>query len=142
MKSAILPLLLACLPGVASAAEAVTIVMPEQAVLKPVPDLPGVTAAFVAGDPAHGAYALRARIAAGAKLPPHTHPDTRTTTVLSGTYYFAEGETFDASKLRALVPGTLLIVPAGTAHYSSARDGEVLIQETGNGPTATTPVRH
>ena len=133
-------LALAGLSVAAVAADRATIVTPEQVALKPVPGLDGVSAAFIAGDPAHGAYALRARIAAGARLPPHTHPDTRTTTVLSGTYWFAEGGTFDETKLHAYGPGTLIIVPAGVPHFSGARSGDVVVQETGTGPTATTPI--
>ncbi len=82
-----------------------------------------------------GAYAFRVRAQAGHKLPPHTHPDERTITVLSGTYWAGVGEVFDESKLVAYPAGTFYVIPAGIPHYSAVLDGEVLFQEAGVGPS-------
>ena len=82
-----------------------------------------------------GAYAFRVRAQAGHKLPPHTHPDERTITVLSGTYWAGVGEVFDESKLVAYPAGTFYVIPAGIPHYSAVLEGEVLFQEAGVGPS-------
>ena len=82
-----------------------------------------------------GAYAFRVRAQAGHKLPPHTHPDERTITVLSGTYWAGVGEVFDESRLVAYPAGTFYVIPAGIAHYSAVLEGEVLFQEAGVGPS-------
>ncbi len=100
----------------------------------------GVGVAVVSGDPRSGFYTLRVRFAPGVKVPAHLHPDDRTVTVLSGTYYFGVGERFDADGLAAHGPGTVIVVPKGIAHYAAAGDEEVVLQEAGGGPTANTIV--
>ena len=37
--------------------------------------------------------------------------------------------------------GSFMIVPAGEAHWSWAKNGDVVYQETGNGPTATNLIK-
>ena len=62
---------------------------------------------------------------------PHWHPDTvRTVLVMSGTFYFAVGEQWDESKLKAYPAGTLYSEPAKTPHFAWAKDGEVILQVT------------
>lgn len=103
----------------------------------PVPLFSGVFAAPVSGSAsAPGAlYALSVKYAAGAKSPPHTHPDARVVTVISGRFYAGVGEQLDEKSLRALGPGDSIVVPAETVHYGWAKDGEVLLLETGVGPS-------
>ncbi len=105
------------------------------------PNLPGVQGAWVLGaDKTPGSYVFRVRLMRGARIPPHTHPDTRHTTVLTGTLYVGFGETFAANKLVAVPAGAVYVAPAGVAHFLLARDGEVVYQESGVGPTATVPI--
>src|SRR5262245_43798311 len=73
-----------------------------------------------------GVYAYRVKLAAGAKIPPHWHPDARYTQVFSGTVYVGFGETFDESRLVAVPAGSLYIAPARQTHFLWARDGEVI----------------
>lgn len=73
----------------------------------------------------------------GGKIPVHTHPDTRYSTVLSGTLYVGFGETFDESTLVVVPTGAVYVAPAGVKHYLYAKDGDVEYQEGGVGPTAT-----
>jgi len=114
-----------------------TIISLETLKWNPTP-FPDITTAVIAGNPtASGMYAVLAKFGAGAKSAPHTHPDQRVVTVISGTYYFGEGTEFDESKLKPLKMGTAVIVPANAPHYSAAKDGETLIQEIGVGPTGT-----
>ncbi|MFC0408390.1 cupin domain-containing protein [Roseomonas elaeocarpi] len=97
--------------------------------------------AQVAGDrnAAGSLYASHVTYPKGVRNLPHTHPDARIVTVLSGTFYQGFGGTFDEAKLQALPPGSVVVIPAGTPHYGIARDGDVTLQEVGIGPTATTP---
>jgi len=98
--------------------------------------------AVVSGNPEDGFYTLRVKFPKGVKTPPHYHPDTRTVTVISGTYYFGEGVTFEPHKMQGYPPGTVIVVPAGKPHYSWAQDGEVIIHEAGIGPTGVTLANH
>jgi hypothetical protein len=95
---------------------------------------------FYAGiysDPAKpGPYAFRVHAQAGHRLAPHTHPDERTVTVLSGTYWSGIGETFADDKLHAFPAGSFYVIPAGVPHFSAVLDGEVEFQEAGVGPSA------
>jgi len=86
---------------------------------------------------ASGVHASRVKFARGTKAAPHTHPDERYTLVLSGTLYVGFGETFDESKLVAIPEGMLYVAPVRVPHFLWARDGEVIIQESGTNPTAT-----
>ncbi|MEQ1439259.1 cupin domain-containing protein [Fontimonas sp. SYSU GA230001] len=113
----------------------VQVVHPEKLDYRADPNVPGVGIAVVAGDPKTGPYTIRARFAPHTQAAPHRHPDTRTVTVLGGFYYFAEGAQFDAAKLRPFTPGTVLVVPAGTPHFSAAGEVETVVQESGVGPT-------
>lgn len=122
--------------GAESVPAGVQVVAQDTLVYRTDPNVPGVGIAVVAGDPASGPYTIRARFAPGTQAAPHRHPDTRTVTVLSGTYWFAQGERFDAAQLKGHAPGTVLVVPGGVAHFSAARDAETVVQESGVGPTA------
>ena len=103
----------------------------------------GFQTARIAGDPTKpGMYALRVKFPAGFRIQPHFHPDERIVTVLSGTVYFAYGEQFDETKVRALPAGSVYTEPARQPHFNWAKDGEVIIQVIGNGPSGTTPIPH
>jgi quercetin dioxygenase-like cupin family protein len=90
------------------------------------------------GDPkTEGLYVTRTLIPKGKQIIPHRHTDSRTVVVLSGTYYYGVGETFDAQKLVPLPSGSFLTEPAGIPHFTWARDNDVLIQTTAIGPSGT-----
>ncbi len=56
------------------------------------PGISGLKAAWVVGaEQESGLYALRVRLVQGTRIAPHTHPDTRYSTVLSGTLYVGFG---------------------------------------------------
>ena len=104
--------------------------------------LPGVQNAWVlgAGDKA-GPYLLRGKLAQGARIPPHTHPEERSGTVLSGTVYLGFSPTFDESKAVAIPAGGVWVVPANVPHFLWAKDGEAVFQCGGIGPSATSFVK-
>ena len=94
------------------------------------------------GDPAKpGLFVTRIRFSPGWKDPPHWHPDpTRTVVVLSGTFHVGPGEKWDESKLRAYPAGTFYSEPTKAPHFTWAKDGEVIIQLTGMGPSGKTVI--
>lgn len=102
------------------------------------PHTPGLEAAWMLGaEQKPGAYILRVKLASGAKIAPHTHPDERTTTVLEGTIYVGFGPAFDETKAVAIPTGAVYAVPANVPHHVWAKDGAAMYQEAGVGPTAT-----
>ncbi len=99
---------------------------------------PGVQVAVISGDPTQaGLYVVRAKYAAGGKVMPHTHSDTRYDTVLSGELYFGFGETFDPNNTKLYPAGAQITVPANTPHFAWVKNGEAVLQEVGIGPSAT-----
>jgi quercetin dioxygenase-like cupin family protein len=92
------------------------------------------------GDPTKpGLFVTRIRFSPGWKDPPHFHPDpARTVVVLSGTFYFGSGDTWDESKMKAYPAGTFYSEPPNSPHFTWAKDGEVIIQLTGMGPSGKT----
>ncbi|HVY06269.1 MAG TPA: cupin domain-containing protein [Burkholderiales bacterium] len=100
----------------------------------------GVSIAVFMGDPTRpGPYASRAKLPPNLRIPPHTHPeDGRTTTVIAGTLYWAFGETFDAAKLRAFGPGSVIVEPRGVAHFAMAGEEGAELQTNSTGPAGMT----
>jgi quercetin dioxygenase-like cupin family protein len=86
-------------------------------------------------------YTQRVRLAQGGAVTPHTHPDARYTTVLSGVLTVGLGETYDAAKETRYPAGSFVVMPGGQPHYSLAKDGEVVYQESGYGPTGTSFIK-
>ncbi len=86
-------------------------------------------------------YTIRVRIAKGGRIAPHTHPDTRMLTVVSGEVYYGFGETVDLANAKLYRAGDVLTVPAGKPHWAEASTSAVIYQEAGMGPTAFTPLR-
>lgn len=94
--------------------------------------------ALLYGDMAQaGLYAARVLIPAGLKVMPHRHPESRVVAVVSGTLLVGFGERFDASELKALPAGSFFTEPPGRAHFVWARDGDVVVQVSGIGPSGT-----
>ncbi|MCK6554181.1 cupin domain-containing protein [Candidatus Binatia bacterium] len=107
------------------------------------PGMSGVEAAWAIGSEREsGPYVLRVRLASGTRVPPHTHPDVRVTTVLSGTLYVGFGDRFEEGNVVAVPTGAVYVAPAGVPHFLWARDGDVFYQENGTGPTGTAMLAH
>jgi quercetin dioxygenase-like cupin family protein len=100
-------------------------------------------AAKIVGDqtkPGPYIFLTKPRPAPGPQNKPHTHPDTRTYTVISGTWYIGFGDKYDESKLIALKPGSVYSEPAGVAHFVVIKDSDVIVQISGTGPSRLIPV--
>ncbi|MGO9960091.1 MAG: cupin domain-containing protein [Solirubrobacteraceae bacterium] len=111
-------------------------VLPEDVDWNPFPAFPAsARLAVVVGDPAGpGLYTTRVKVPSGVKLMPHTHPEDRTYTVISGVFYIGLGEHFDSEKLEAYPPGAVVVLPGSTPHFHWARSGEYVTQISAIGP--------
>lgn len=118
------------------------ITLPEERQWRTINDA-GVQVAVVAGKPnGEGPYSVFMKVPAGVKIPPHTHNDKfRHSLIISGTFYFAFGETWDDAKLKPLGPGSFWTEAPTEAHYGEVREGEVIALVTAFGPTSTNPVK-
>lgn len=102
----------------------------------------GFQEAVVQGDPTKpGIYVVYVKFPPGVMSKPHSHGEARYATVLKGTWYTGEGETFDPNKTVGLKAGSFMLHPANTLHFDGAKDEEVIVQLIGMGPTSTTRVK-
>lgn len=103
---------------------------------KPFPAFPpAARLAVLIGDPAKpGLYVIRVRLPGDVKMMPHRHAEDRVYTVISGVFYIGLGTDFDETRLTAHAPGSVIVLPAGTAHFHWAKSGEYVTQVTAIGP--------
>lgn len=105
---------------------------------KPSTRIAGLENADILGDSNKpGEYVLRVRFPANFQVKPHSHPENRSYTVISGTWYIGWGKSVDAAKMIGLPPGSFYTEPANVPHFVATRDEPVVVQITGTGPTAT-----
>lgn len=113
------------------------IVKPAELQFKPgPPGLPkGAQVAVIEGDPAAPGkhFTLRAKLPAGYRIAPHTHPTDEILTVLSGEFGMGLGEKLDPAKVEKLPAGGFSMMKAGTAHYVVITK-ETVIQVSSTGP--------
>ena len=112
-----------------------TVVTPGDIKWAPAPPvLPGAQAALLYGDPSKaGPFALRLKLPAGYRIPPHTHSVAEVVTVISGTFRLGSGNTAEKEKAQALPAGSFFAFPPGSAHYAF-NDEETIVQITSVGP--------
>ena len=96
--------------------------------------------AILYGDPTKpGVFVTRVKFSAGRKDPPHWHPDeVRTVVVLSEHSTSRLATNGMKGRFKAYPAGTFYSEPSKAPHYSWAKDGEVIIQITGVGPSGKT----
>ena len=96
---------------------------------------PSVRLAVVVGQPAEaGPYVIRVKVPRDVKLMPHSHPEDRVYTVISGVFYIGLGDRFEAEKLLAYPPGSVIVLPGNTPHFHWAKSGEYITQVSAIGP--------
>lgn len=140
LKSVVIPLALlsAALmaPAVWAAEAALITATPGELEWTAAPSVgPGAMIAVIEGDlKTAGPFTFRLKVPANSKIGVHTHPVVERVTVLSGTFYFATGDKFDAAQAKAYQPGDTLIIPAGMPMYAATKDQEVVVQLHGTGP--------
>lgn len=119
------------------AAAGLAVSLPDSIKWGPNPVIPGAFAAVLIGNPAKAElYAVRLKFPDGYRIMPHTHPDQRVYTVLSGNFRTGMGAKFDESKLIELPAGTAFLIPANAPHFNLIK-GETIVQYSSVGPTAT-----
>ena len=130
---------LAAAPTRAQPADAPVSLLPDQVTWNPMPASvgPGAESALLTGSLTRpgGLYTLRVRLTKGGRVLPHVHPDARYITVISGELYSSRGERVSEDNLSRFPAGSYYSVPAGSVHFVLAKDGEVVFQESGIGPT-------
>src|SRR5689334_5324553 len=96
---------------------------------------PGMEQLNLVGDPARpGPYTLRLKFPKGFKVAPHTHPDSREVTIISGVFATGYGETFDNARLKTLPAGSFYTEPANAPHYIEIEE-DTILQVSGMGPS-------
>ena len=99
------------------------------------PVLPkGAQLTVLQGDPGKaGPFVMRLKVPANYKIAPHWHSKDENLTVVSGTFYLAEGEKVDTAHAHALKVGAFHYLPAQTRHYAYSK-GPAIVQVHGEGP--------
>lgn len=98
----------------------------------------GVQTSILFGDPtAAGPYTIAIRVPAHTVIAAHSHRDSRSAVVVSGTWWFGYGAVNTSEKLKALGPGSFYTEPGGQAHFARTGDQPVIVYITGIGPTDT-----
>jgi hypothetical protein len=99
------------------------ILTPDQVKWAPVASLrPGAQSAVMLGAPDKpGPYVNRVKFPSSFKVDAHSHPDNRTYTVLSGTFYQGLGDKFDETRLMARPASSFYTHAAGAPHLPEAR---------------------
>jgi pimeloyl-ACP methyl ester carboxylesterase len=99
--------------------------------------VPGIETRVLKGDPTKpGLYTIQLTVPANTTIKAHLHPDDRVATVVSGTWYFGYGTTFEPGALKALSPGSFYAEPP-QPHFARTADTPVVLHITGVGPTST-----
>jgi quercetin dioxygenase-like cupin family protein len=78
-------------------------------------------------------FTFRLKLPPDYQVAPHVHPEYERVTVLSGTFHFAHGETFDRDKTQALSAGSVAIMPPGAPMFGYTEE-ETIIQLHGTAP--------
>ncbi len=103
----------------------------------PIGNATGMDAAFIIGAPNQpGLYTIRVHIKEGGLMPPHSHPDDRMITVLSGTLHYGFGDTADPAATKAHPAGSYFLAKANEPHYAIGKS-DAVYQESGMAPTGT-----
>jgi hypothetical protein len=112
-------------------------IVPDQIKWQPSGAIPlGGQSAILYGDPWKAApFVARVKLPADYKIQPHTHPEERVYTVVSGTFYIGFGDKFDPTKLKAFPAGSMFVVPADASHFHWMRSSEAVVQVSGVGPS-------
>lgn len=102
------------------------------------PHFPALQAAWAIGEEKRSEpYLILVKLKDGAKIPPHSHPDARIMTVVSGELSVGFGDVVNEPAMISVKAGDSFLVRENTPHYSRASKGDVEYQEYGHGPTGT-----
>lgn len=118
--------------------KAIAIKLPDE--IKWVPNSGGSETAVLVGDPAKpGLYVVLTKWKAHHNSKPHSHPNDRYITVLSGTWWVGTGADYRPESLKPVPAGGFVTHYGNEIHYDGARDGDTILQIVGLGPATSTP---
>ena len=90
--------------------------------------------AVLSGDPGKAApFVARLQLPANYKIAPHWHSTDEDLTIISGTFYIAEGDSLEMKGAHELKAGAFHHLPAKAHHYAYSR-GPVVVQINSMGP--------
>ena len=99
----------------------------------------GNSTAVLYGDPSKpGMYIVLTKWSPGHMSMPHSHPNDRFITVISGTWWVGTGPNYDPASTKAIPAGSFVTHYGKQIHYDGAKDGECLLQIVGMGPAQST----
>ena len=99
----------------------------------------GVNQKILFGDPTKpGFYMVMNRFQPGNFSKPHFHPNDRFITVVKGTWYVGTGNKWDKNATIPVKAGGAVTHFGKEIHYDGAKDEEVIVIITGEGPANTT----
>ena len=116
---------------------AITIQMPAQ--LKWTTSPSGSSQAILFGDPAKpGMYGVLTKWSPNHMSRPHSHPNDRFITVISGTWWVGTGSKYDPDSTKPVPAGSFVTHYGKQLHYDGAKDQECLLEIVGMGPATST----
>mgnify|MGYP001601170617 CR=1 FL=1 len=87
------------------------------------------------GDPTKpGPYAILVKWPSHRMSRPHTHPNARYITVLSGTWWVGTGQTYAPETTTPMPAGSVVTHFAKQFHYDGAKDEPAVLEIVGEGP--------
>lgn len=128
--------------GIASAGEeldpkAISIKLPKE--IKWTANPSGSETAVLVGDPSKpGLYVVLNKWKANHHSKPHSHPNDRFITVLSGTWWVATGADYNPAHFKPVPAGSFVTHYANEIHYDGAKDEDTILQIVGIGPATST----
>lgn len=128
--------------GILTAAEldpkAIAIKLPDE--IKWVANPGGSESAVLVGDPSKpGLYVVLNKWKAHHNSKPHSHPNDRFITVISGTWWVGTGTDYNVENLKPVPAGSFVTHYGNEVHYDGSKDGDTILQIVGIGPATSTP---
>ena len=91
--------------------------------------------AVLLGDPSKpGLYIVLTKWPPHRNSRPHSHPNDRYITVLSGTWWVATGSDYNTDNMKPVTAGSYVTHFAKQMHYDGAKDEECILEIVGMGP--------
>jgi hypothetical protein len=119
---------------------AVAFTLPDKIEWKPAS--PGSEVANLKGDQSKpGLYVVLIKWLPSNMSVPHFHPNDRFIMVLKGTWWMGTGTKFDPASMVPLPTGTFVTHFANQVHYDGAKDQEVVLLISGEGPATAVPAQ-
>lgn len=118
--------------------KAINIKLPEQIKWEANPS--GSESAVLVGDPNKpGLYVVLNKWKAHHNSKPHSHPNDRFISVISGTWWVGTGNQYKPETLQPVPAGSFVTHYGKEVHYDGAKDEDNILQIVGIGPATATP---